>query len=506
MQKLDRTKNAVRNVFFGTINRIVTQLLPFVIRTVIIRKLGEEYLGISGLFGSILQVLNLSELGFGTAMVYSMYRPIAENDTEKVCALLNLYRKFYRFIGGAILLAGIAVAPFLPHLIKGSCPPDINIYAVYTIYLFNTAITYLLFAYKGSLLAAHQRNDIENIIQTVMCTIQYGSQIILLFVCQDYYAYIIVMPIITVVTNFIRSYLVDRKYPQYRCRGKLGKDVLVDITKRVSALFGHQLAYTLINSVDNMVISAFLGLSMVAVYNNYYLVMSAIISFMSILISSVTAGIGNSMVVETVEKNKRDLKKFSLLMHWLTGWCTICLICLYQPFITLWMGEKLLLPIGTVILLSFYFYVSEIRRIVNTFKNAAGMWWVDKWKPYVVVLVDIVLDILLVQYIGINGVIIASIVSVLFIYIPWETHVFYKYYLKDSELPFYGTMIRRMLLTIFAGAGTWFVAGLIGIEGIFGLIGKGIVCVVIPNLIFFCVYYKTDEFHGLCDMILRRRK
>lgn len=505
MKRYNRTQNAVRNIFFGVLNRIITQLLPFCIRTVIINELGEHYLGVSGLFTSVLQVLNLSELGFGSAMVYSMYRPIAEEDTDKICALLNLYKKVYRIIGVAIFAFGFLILPFIPKLVKTGYPEEINLYIIYVIYLFNTAISYLLYAYKGSLLSAHQRNDIENIISSVMCAFQYCLQIVLLVIYKNYYLYIVVMPATTIITNLVRSKIVDKKYPQYICRGQLEKNALVDIMKRVSALFGHQLAYTLINSADNIVISTFLGLTMVAIYNNYYLVMSAVMSFVSIIISSITAGIGNSMVVETVDKNKRDLNKFSLLMHWLAGWCSICLFCLYQPFIRLWMGERMLLSVNTVLLLVFYFYVSETRRIINTFKNAAGMWWVDKFKPYVVVLTDIVLDIVLVQIIGVNGVIIASIISVLFIYIPWETNVFFKNYFKESALPYYREMLKKCILFAILGFLTYMICNLVPYIGIYGLLLRAGICVIVPNVILVLIYYRTPEFKGLIDLLKGRK-
>lgn len=504
MKKYNRTQNAKRNIFFGVLNRMITQLLPFCIRTVIIYTLGEHYLGVSGLFTSVLQVLNLSELGFGSAMVYSMYRPIAEEDTDKICALLNLYKKVYRIIGMAVFVFGFSVLPFIPRLVKAGYPEDINLYIIYVIYLFNTAISYLLYAYKGSLLSAHQRNDIENIISLIMSALQYGIQIVILILCKNYYLYIIIMPIVTVVTNLVRSKIVDRKYPQYTCRGVLEKSVLVDIVKRVSSLFGHQLAYTLINSADNIVISAYLGLTMVAVYNNYYLVLTAVISFISIIISSITAGIGNSMVIETVDKNKRDLKKFSLLMHWLVGWCSICLFCLYQPFIRLWMGKRMLLSVDTVFLLVFYFYISEIRRIINTFKNAAGMWWVDKFKPYVVVFADIILDIILVQLIGVNGVIIASIISVLFIYIPWETNVFFKYYFKESSAPYYWELLKKCTVFALSGVFTFIICNVVQNEGIYGLLLRAGICVIVPNTVLLILYHNTAEFKGLLDLLKGR--
>ena len=170
---MQRTKNAVRNLVFGFINKMIIMLFPFVIRTIIIRELGAGYLGLGSLFTSILQVLNLAELGFSSAVVFCMYKPIAEKDSETICALLNLYKQIYRIIGIVILVIGLALTPFLPYLIKGTVPNGINIYILYYIYLFNTAITYFLFAYKSTLLVAHQRNDVVSNISSLTNILQY---------------------------------------------------------------------------------------------------------------------------------------------------------------------------------------------------------------------------------------------------------------------------------------------------------------------------------------------
>ena len=166
-----RTLNAKRNMLASLINRIVSMLLPFVTRTIFIYSLGSLYLGLNSIFSSVLSVLSLAELGVGTAMVYSMYKPIANGDAETVCALLNLYRKIYRIIGAVILVLGLAFTPFLPHIIKGAVPADINLYVLYFINLFSTVVSYFLFAYKNSLLTASQRMDVISHIDTGVYTL-----------------------------------------------------------------------------------------------------------------------------------------------------------------------------------------------------------------------------------------------------------------------------------------------------------------------------------------------
>ena len=220
--KLSRTKNAVRNIYSGMFNKIFTIFFPFLIRTVLIKKIGIEYAGPNSLFSSILQVLNLTELGFASAVVYSMYKPIAEDDKDTICALLNFYKRVYFIIGLVILALGTAVMPFLPHLIKGNIPQDINIYVLYSIYLVNTSLSYLLFGYKNSLLNAHQRRDVISNILTITQGLMNICQLLILVTIKNYYLYVLMMPIFTVLNNvmvgietkricYVKKYWNDKK-------------------------------------------------------------------------------------------------------------------------------------------------------------------------------------------------------------------------------------------------------------------------------------------------------
>ena len=164
----------------GMINKIITILIPFVMRTILIKVLGTQYLGLSSLFTSILQVLSLSELGIGSAMVFELYEPIAKNDTERICKLQKLYKNIYRIIGTVILILGLVLLPFLDKFIKGGYPADINLYALYILYLLNSSASYLLFAYKTTILNAFQRNDVILNIGSIVHIGLYSIQIICL--------------------------------------------------------------------------------------------------------------------------------------------------------------------------------------------------------------------------------------------------------------------------------------------------------------------------------------
>ena len=271
-------------------------------------NIGVEYLGLNSLFTSVLQVLNLAELGVGSAMVFSMYKPIAEDDSITICALMKLYRTYYRVIGGIILVVGLLLTPFMPKLISGTIPEDMNIYFLYLLNLLATVLTYWLFAYRNSVLQAHQRNDLISKVTLVTDTVKYLLQIAALVVLHDYYCYVIVLLLTQALNNVLTAIIAKRVFPQYNPEGKLAQNEIKQINGKIRDLFTSKLGYTIVSSADTIVISAFLGLTVLAQYQNYYYIMSSIIGFMSIIYASITAGVGNSMITKSVDQNYREYR------------------------------------------------------------------------------------------------------------------------------------------------------------------------------------------------------
>lgn len=431
--KLSRTKNAVRNIYSGMFNKIFTIFFPFLIRTVLIKKIGIEYAGLNSLFSSILQVLNLTELGFASAVVYSMYKPIAEDDKDTICALLNFYKRVYFIIGLVILALGSAVMPFLPHLIKGNVPQDINIYVLYSIYLVNTSLSYLLFGYKNSLLNAHQRRDVISNILTITQGLMNICQLLILVTIKNYYLYVLMMPIFTILNNVMVGIETKRMFPEYSCKGKLDISVKKDIRKKVAGLMISKLAQTSRNSFDSIFISAFLGLAMTTIYSNYLLVISAITGILNIIMNSLQAGIGNTLQTETKEKNYENLKKFNLLYTLFVGWCTTCMLCMYQSFMELWLGKDFLLPFGAVVLLCLYFYILKAGDINSLYYNASGMWWHGKYRAITEALLKLLGNFILVKYIGIYGIVISTVITAIIGHF-WNGQFLFKLYYKNNKM------------------------------------------------------------------------
>lgn len=495
MAKIERTKNATRNIIFGVILKVYQIAVPFIMRTAMIYFMGVQYLGLNSLFASVLQVLNLAELGVGSAMVYSMYKPIAEDDNTTICALMNLYRTYYRAIGMIIAVVGAALTPFIPKLISGDVPSGINIYILYLLNLGATVLSYWLFAYKNSILQAHQRTDVVSKVTLVTSTIQYALQLFVLWAFKNYYLYVLVMLATQAITNMATALVADKLYPQFKPRGSLPKQEVSKINHRIRDLFTSKIGAIIVNSADTIVISAFLGLTALAVYQNYYFILTSITGFITVIFSAVTAGIGNSLVVETKEKNFQDLNVFTFIICWIAGFCSCCFLNLYQPFMELWVGKDLMLDYAIVICFVIYFYVYEVNQLLNTYKDAGGIWHEDRFRPLVTAICNLLLNLIMVQFWGLYGIILSTVLSMLLVGMPWLFHNLFTMLFENKNMKKYvASIVFYVFVSACAGAVSVIVCNRINLGLWITLVVRLILCIIIPNAIFLAVYHRTDEF------------
>ena len=493
--KLERTKNAARNVVFDGAMEIVNVLFPFVIRSVMLHVLGTEYLGLNGLFKSILNFLNLAELGVGSAMVFSMYKPIAEDDTQTICALLRLYRLIYRIIGLTVAAVGLLLMPVLKDLIKGDLPAGMNLYALYLMNLGNTVLTYWLFAYKSSLLQAHQRRDVISKVSLAVRVTEYTLKILILVYTRNYYLYLSVQLVCQLAVNLLTAAYASKMYPRYVPQGKLPREKTRDIFCRVRDLFTSKLSATVFDAADTLVISAFMGLTVLALYQNYYFIITALRMMLVVLLNACMAGVGNKLVMESKEANYRDLEKISLLFLWVLGVSSSMLLCLYQPFIQLWMGEGNLLAVGFVFCFVVYYYSMGANKLINMFKDAAGIWKRDRWRPLTAALVNLSLNLATVRWLGLYGVLLSSVFSIVFVQIPW---LFHNLFLDVFPRPYMGSYIRLFCglsaVAVISCGAAWFVCGLYTLNVWSTLLLNALFSFLIPNLCYYVVYGRNPVF------------
>ena len=502
--KIERTKNAARNIAFGSMLKMLNMVVPFIMRSIVLHYLGTEYLGLSGLFRSLLSFLNLAELGVGSAMVFSMYKPIAEDNAEEICALMRLYRTFYRIIGLFIAVVGLAITPFLRNLISGDIPADMNLYILYFINLGYTVLSYWLFAYKSSLLNAHQRTDVISKVSLCIHLAEYALKLVALIVFRNYYLYLILQLLSQVAINLATAAQVTKMYPNYVPRGRLPKEKVQDIVRRVRDLFTAKFSNVIFNSADTLVISAFMGLVPLAIYQNYYFVVASLNTFLNIIIQACIAGVGNSLVTESEEKNIKDLTKYTLLFGWVMGISSAMLLCLYQSFMQIWMGKENLLAFSYVICFVIYYYTEGMNRIINMFKDAAGIWRKDRWRPLTAALVNLALNLATVQWLGLYGVLLSSVISMVVVQIPWLFHNLFQEVFPHKYLWQYVRLFCGLAALAFLScAGSWFVCSAMHLDVWPSLIINACISFLIPNLLFFAVHGRNQLFRDSIAQIKR---
>lgn len=505
-----RLKNAKRNVISGLIKQIVGIVLTFSIRTAIIYTLGAEYQGLNGLFTAILQVLNLTDLGFSAAVTFILYKPIAENDIDTICAIIAFLKKVYFIIGVVILGIGLFLMPFLPKLISGSCPDDVNLYILFLIYLVNTVSSYLLFAYKSTLLTAMQRDDVVSNIYTISSVIIKSIQLFLLFVFRNYFIYIIILPIGTIVNNILLQVFSKRIFPEIIPRGKITFSIRSELTKQIKAVFINRLSDIARNCFDDIIIAGFLGLVAVAAYDNYYYIYTAIIGVMSIIVHSVGASIGNSIVKETIEKNYRDLQSFSFIFMWIAGWFTVCLFCIYQPFMEIWMNGRsdMILSFQNMTLFCLYFYSFCMTYTKGIYLEGKGLFWECRKLYFLEAFGNLSLNVVLGYFWGITGVLIATISTILVINFIGGTKVLFTYYFEKSSTEFLLSHGKYFIITVINCILSFAVTMALPGTGILGLILKLITCGILPNIIYLAFYCRTivfKESYAIVKRVIKRK-
>lgn len=508
-----RTKYAIKNSKYGIFSKIVSLLLSFVSRTVFIKFLGNTYLGINGLYTEILSVLSFAELGFGTALTYSMYAPVAQNDEEKIIRLLAFYKKVYNIIALVIVIAGIAILPFLQYLVKGADGVELRDLRLYFLFfLANTVVSYFV-AYKYSFFNAQMKNYIATNIDTITNFIIVSLQIVVIICFKNYYAYLITHTVLLACSKLVISIYLNKREPILRVKTdtQLSKTEKAQIYKEVKGLAVHQFASVAVHSTDNIIISSLSGLGVVAVglISNYNMIINSVLGFVTILFSSVTSGFGNMVATSDKENYRSAFLELNFIGNWIYAFCSIAFFILIPPFITLWIGKENLIETASFLLIVLNCYLQGLSTVYNNARIAGGNFNKDKWIALAQALVNLIVSIILVQICGLVGVYIGTIVSRL-VYICCRPYSTYKFLFEKSSREYYLILIFYFCVTMIAGVCTYFATKTIlqDLSIVRFVLATGIVA-VLPNVVFILFYGKTKEckaFFNRIKSLFRRRK
>ena len=491
-----RVNNSIKNMTNGLFSQLISVILNFVVRTVFIEYLSEEYLGINGLFTNILTMLSLAELGFGTAMVYSMYKPLAENNVEKLKSLMKLYKKVYLWIGIVIAICGISIIPFMDYLIKDKPHVD-NLRLIYLMFLVNSVFSYF-YAYKRSILSADQKEYIISQYRYIFIVIRSVFQIGILIILNDFIIYLVIQIVMTLLENIFLSQKVDRLYPFLKEKNieKLPTGEIKKIKEDVKALMISKFGNVMLNGTDNIIISRFIGVAAVGVLSNYTLITGAIVMVLSQISSAITGSIGNYVAKENKDSQYKLFKRVDFCIFWIYGFSTICLITLLNPFVELWIGKEYVLEEITIIILSVNFLINGIVSLLWTFRSTMGLFIQGKYRPIIVAGLNIIVSIILAKKLGIVGVLLGTTISRTLVNLWYDPYVIFKNGFNRSVGAYYLSYVFRSFLIAIICSIIYLFKQFIFRNGVnkIRFIGLMFVVTIISNIIFVVVYYNKSEF------------
>lgn len=500
---MGRTKNSLKNIKASLIGQFASIVLKFVCRTVFIYVLGKEYLGISSLYTNILTLLSVTEMGFSSAITFSLYKPLAEKDYSKVNSIMYFLKNAYRVVGIVILIVGLGLIPFLPTLMNGTTD-KVNIYLYYLLYLTQTVASYFFFAYKQTLLFADQKKYVVDYAAFATNVATTVVQVLVLIFRESFFEYTLALIISSIVNNLVLSVIVDKKYPFLKEKAKkLSGDEVKTIFKQVSAMFLYRVCNVVGSATDNLIISSNISVLMVGLYDNYYLIISAVQRVLSNVLNAFSGSLGNLYALESEQKNEQVFRCLNLANLWMITLSSVCFMVLFQPFITIWIGEEYLFEPIVVFIIVMNFATNNMQGVMQIYKDVTGLFVKGKYRPVATVILNLVISIILVKKMGITGVFLGSIISRMCTTWLYDGWLIYTFAFHRSPVKFYfDSIVCGVMITALSFGIETLCVYLSIPDGIVGLIARGVLCLVISNAVLFLLYRKREEF----DIVFQKCK
>ena len=523
---MSRTQNSALNFLTSIGATLLVVLLNFITRSVFIAQLGTSYLGIEGLFTNILSVLSLAELGFGSAIVFKLYRPIEEQNYPRIRVLMKFYRQVYFCIGTIIVVLGLCLIPFLPLLIKDYdtlTSLQLQPVLIFLIYLFNSACSYWFFAYKTSFVEANQKSYILTSIGYVVSIVNSLAQIFVLIRTHNFVLYIGVQVFFSIFRNIIYALICDHRYPYLRGKtsDRISKAELRAVLKDCSALLLYRINYAVISTSDSIVTSAFLGLNAVGIYANYVSVKTSVRTLLYTFYSSIQASLGSLYSTGNLQWSRLMFRVVNFFSTCIYSVGAIGLAVMLDEFIgELWLspdfvvtswvvnGQTIHTPVA--LLVGIEAYLAGQTFYCSSFRSAAGLFQQMKFRPVFSILVNLCFSLLLVPRIGIAGCAMSTIISMLTTDLIIDPIIIHKHVLKESPTKYFLRNFLYKIVVVAAGMLTWFVCRQIPLAGVPGFLIRGSLCVLIPLGSLSLCFFRTTEFRFLLntgkDLLQKRLK
>lgn len=494
-----RMKKTTYNMFVGFLYQFIAMILNFVSRTVFIHTLGTEYLGLNGIFSDVLGLLAMADLGFNTAMSYSFYKPLAENDEKKITALVSFYRKVYHIIALVVTLVGLAIIPFLRLIVKTEREiPQLERYYLFA--LAGIVVSYL-FVYKTTILTADQKNYQVTQIRLWTSLVKTCLQICVLWFFHNYIAYLAINMLMEFLNNLIASRKSQKSYPYIGNREQLAREEQKSIFDNMKSVFIYKVSSTLFSATDNILISVIVGTAAVGVYSNYLMVSNKLLLIIQIIFSAVTASVGNVVAKEKAEKKYEVFCAMQSVSFILCGIITSVFFLMANDFVYVWLGKTYTLSSVTIAAMTLNTYLACVLQPLWAYRDATGLYKRTKYVMLVGAGLNIVLSVIWGQKWGIVGIVFASAVARLSTYFWYEPKLLFREYFEQGLAKYYLSFFANFALVAGVGLTLSWLLKDFEVNDWFALIMKGILISIICSVVFLTVYCRTVGFRIIGDKV-----
>lgn len=501
-----RTSNVFKNSGAGLLNKLIHIVVQFAMRTAFIHILGNEYTGISGLFTDILNVLSLMELGLDSSMVYALYKPVAQKDARRIKALMRFYRKAFTIIGITVLAAGVLCTPFLGYIVKGVPNIKEDIRGIFLMYVATSSFSYFLI-YRTLLLSAHQKSRVTAKWRMIFYVLESIIEIILLLIFRQYYAYLIVHFLATVVRNIVLTRIVNKTYPEYVKKSDvaLTKEERNKLFRDIACLTVYSTAGVVIYSTDSMFISAFIGTVEVAIIGNFNLIINSVRNVVQQIVNAAKPSIGNLAATSNTKKQELIFHRINFIAFLVCCFSCTCLFTLLNPFIgEIWLNESYKISMTVIAVLMVNLFIAIMVYPVESFRTANGLFTQGWARPAIMAVINITLDYFMGREWGIIGILLATTISRLSTQAWFDPYLVFRLVFKKSVKRYYLTYLSYFCITAFCCAAAYFLGSVLTVGNPFvSFLIKAIIAVSIPMIVVIPLFRKTDDFAYLRNMILQ---
>lgn len=510
-RKDSRTTNTVINFASGILGLLISILMQFVVRTVFIHTLGKSYLGINGLFTNVLTMLSLAELGFGSAILYKLYAPLASGDEHKITLLMYFYKKVYRVVGVIILGLGICLIPLLPYIIRDYdklIELGIPTILIFVLYLLKTSSTYFFFAYKSAIIRADQKEYVISFVTYICIILMSVTQIIALIVYPNFEVYVIISIIEVIIQNFICARIADRMYPYIneKCPDVLPLAERKGIFKDCYALLILQINGVVLKATDNIVLSIFLGIEMVGYYSNYYVLYTTVTALFSRVFESAAHSIGNLHTTKD-KKHEYDVYKAVVFVTAILGSTAgVGIAACSDELVSIWIGSSWIIPQPFAILMGIETFTLALRLSLSSYRSSLGLFQQMKYRPVASMIINLVLSVILVNVWGICGVLVGTIVADWTTTMWFDPLVIHKYGFGKKSLvkSYYARVMKYLIVTLAVGFGNYmFCKKILVGYGILSFLVHALVCGITVPCVMMAISANTTEGKYVKEILKR---